>query len=237
MIHYAGVTAYNEVQSDTPVAVDNGGSGGTGLTTFLEKRVVVAIREVTRRDLHEGGPASRGGTDRISRGRRSPCGPSARPGRQPGTTDTSLGRGTSSPPRRPRGCAHTLPSGMRSGPSPFGAPLVPLSRGPELGTGSPGAPRPSAARRWKSMNVCSVRRDRLASGALLLVGKGGEKKGSLRTPPHVLASGAAPRRCRSGGNGGRGWLSAPPGRAVPRGVGLIAWQASSAVRRGPGRCD
>lgn len=64
MIHYAGVTAYNEVQSDTPVAVDNGESGGTGLTTFLERRVVAAIREVTRRDLHEGGPASREGTDR-----------------------------------------------------------------------------------------------------------------------------------------------------------------------------
>lgn len=62
MIHYAGVTAYNEVQSDMPVAVDNEGSGGTGLTTFLERRVVVAIREVTRRDLHEGGPASRKGT-------------------------------------------------------------------------------------------------------------------------------------------------------------------------------
>lgn len=64
MIHYAGVTAYNEVQSDTPVAVDNRGSGGTGLTTFLERQVVVAIREVTRHDLHEGGPASREGTDR-----------------------------------------------------------------------------------------------------------------------------------------------------------------------------
>ncbi|XP_050832695.1 uncharacterized protein LOC127059800 [Serinus canaria] len=83
MIHYAGVTAYNEVQSDTPVAVDNGGSGGTGLTTFLERRVVVAIREVTRRDLHEGGPASREGTNRIFRSRRSPRGPSARPGGSP----------------------------------------------------------------------------------------------------------------------------------------------------------
>lgn len=38
MIHYAGVTAYNEVQSDTSVAVDNGGSGGTGLTALPERR-------------------------------------------------------------------------------------------------------------------------------------------------------------------------------------------------------
>lgn len=30
MIHYAGVTAYSEVQSDPSVAVDNRGSGGTG---------------------------------------------------------------------------------------------------------------------------------------------------------------------------------------------------------------
>ncbi|KQK83621.1 hypothetical protein AAES_57808 [Amazona aestiva] len=67
MIHYAGVTAYNEVQSDTPVAGDNGESGGTGLTTFLERRVVAAIREVTRRDLHEGGPESRERTAAVPR--------------------------------------------------------------------------------------------------------------------------------------------------------------------------
>lgn len=166
------------------------------------------IREVTRRDLHEGGPPSRKGTDRISRGRCSPCGPSARPG---GSLEHRriLGERNVFPYRRPRGCVHTLPSGLRSGPSPVRVPPGPRcfrARSAALlpaAARSPGAPRPSAARRWKSMNVCSVRRDRLVSGALLLVGKGREKKGSLRTPPHVLASGGAARRCRSGGNGGR----------------------------------
>ncbi|XP_053857588.1 collagen alpha-1(III) chain-like [Vidua macroura] len=184
MIHYAGVTAYNEVQSDTPVAVDNGGSGGTGLTTFLERRVVVAIREVTRRDLHEGGPASREGTDRIFRGRRSPCGPSARPG------------GSPEPPAHPQG-EERLP--LQAAPRMCTHPPI-WDAGRERST----APHvPPAAPRWKSMNVCSVRSDPLASGALLLVGKGGEKKGSLRTPAHVLASGGAAPRCRRGGNGGR----------------------------------
>lgn len=106
MIHYAGVTAYNEVQSDTPVAVDNGGSGGTGLTTFLERQVVVAVREVTRRDLHEGGPASREGTDRISRGRRSPCGPSSRPGGSPEPPAHPWGEEPLPLQAAPRMCAH-----------------------------------------------------------------------------------------------------------------------------------
>lgn len=145
------------------------------------------------------------------------------------------------PYRRPRGCAHTLPCRMRSGPSPVGGPSPPLLQGRERGTArlprSPGAPRPSAARRWKSMNVCFVRRDRLASGALLLVGKGGEKKGSLRTPPHVLASGRATRRCRSGGNGGQAGCQRRREEPYPRCIGLIAWQASSAVRHGSGRRD
>ncbi|XP_068864590.1 spidroin-2-like [Aphelocoma coerulescens] len=80
------------------------------------------------------------------------------------------------------------------------------------------------ARGWKSMNVCSVRRDRLASGALLLVGKGGEKKGSLRTPPHVLAAGGAVRRCRSGGNGGRAVSAAGKSRTPGRRANRMAGQ-------------
>lgn len=88
-----------------PVAVDNGGSGNTGLTAFLERRVVVAIREVTRGDLHGGGPASREGTDprpspaHSSCGRHYPRNPSDRlSARVDGPeSDTSLGRGSSSP--------------------------------------------------------------------------------------------------------------------------------------------
>lgn len=223
MIHYAGVTAYNEVQSDTPVAVDNGGSGGTGLTTFLERRVVVAIREVTRRDLHEGGPASRQGTDRIFRGRRSPCGPSVRPNHR-----HILRERNAFPYGRPRGCAHTLPSGMRSGLCPVGTPLPLLLRGRERGTAPP---VPPAATRWKSMNACSARRDRLASGALLLVGKGGEKKGSPRTPAHVLASGGAARRCRSGGKGaGLAVSAAGRSRTPGRRANLTAGQLGGTPR-------
>lgn len=201
---------------------------------------MVANREVTRRDLHEGGPASREGTDSISRGRRSPCGPSARPEGSPEPPAHPWGEEPLPLQAAPRMCAHP-PIWVAVGPSPVGGPSPPLLQGRERGTArlprSPGAPRPSAARRWKSMNVCSVRRDGLASGVLLLVGKGGEKKGSLRTPPHVLASGGATRRCRSGGNGGRAGCQRRREEPYPRGIGLIAWQGSSAARRGPGRCD
>lgn len=242
MIHYAGVTAYNEVQSDTPVAVDNGGSGGTGLTTFLERRVVVAIREVTRRDLHKGGPPSREGTDR---------GPSDRlPTREAAPSPPARFRGAERPPpqaapgRGTCGCAprgsNTLPSGMPSGTSPVRAPPPPPRPPSSASARSPGAPRPSAARRWKSMSVCSVRRDRLSERCPVISGergRGREERLSAGSVLHVLASGGAACRCRGGGSGGRGWLAAPPGRAVPRGVGLIAWQVNSAGRPGPGRCD
>lgn len=237
MIHYAGVTAYNEVQSDTPVAVDNGGSGGTGLTTFLERRVVVAIREVTRRDLHKGGPPSREGTDR---------GPSDRlPAREaaPSPPAPSSGRGATSPTGGPGavrpGGATPSRLGCRRVPPRF-VPPVPRARLPRGAARSPGAPRPSAARRWKSMSVCSVRRDRLSERCPVISGergRGREERLSAGSVLHVLASGGAACRYRSGGSGGRGWLAAPPGRAVPRGVGLIAWQVNSAGRPGPGRCD
>lgn len=128
MIHYAGVTAYNEVQSDTPVAVDNEGSGGTGLTTFLERRVVVAIREVTRRDLHEGGPASREGTDRISRG------PSARPGVSPEPPAHPLAEERLPLQAAPRMCAHPPICDCDRVPPLFVSPLPPLLRGRERGT-------------------------------------------------------------------------------------------------------
>lgn len=160
MIHYAGVTAYNEVQSDTPVAVDNGGSGGTGLTTFLERRVVVAIREVTRRDPHEGGPASREGTDRgdlpaasLARPPAPPTG--CPPGRRPRVTGTSLGRRASSPQGAPGTCAVRLwgdtPSllGSCPVPCPVRVPSRPPPRhgaGPGVRLVSPRLPSPRALR-------------------------------------------------------------------------------------------
>lgn len=142
MIHYAGVTAYNEVQSDTPVAVDNEGSGGTGLTTFLERRVVVAIREVTRRDLHEGGPASREGTDRISRGRRSPRGPSARPGVSPEPPAHPLAEERLPLQAAPRMCAHPPICDCDRVPPLFVSPSPPLLRGQERGAAARGCPFP-----------------------------------------------------------------------------------------------
>lgn len=133
MIHYAGVTAYNEVQSDTPVAVDNGGSGGTGLTTFLERRVAAAVREVTRRDLREGGPASRGGTARSSRGRRSPRGPLCSPREAAPKHRHILGQRNVFPSQAaPRMCAQP--------PGRVPPRLVPPLSGAR--SGSPGAPRP-----------------------------------------------------------------------------------------------
>lgn len=166
MIHYAGVTAYNEVQSDTPVAVDNGGSGSTGLTAFLERRVVVAIREVTRGDLHGGGPASREGTDpqpsptRSSCGRRYPRSPSDRlPARVTAPSQTHLCGEDRRPHRRPwrhelcaRGSTpllYGMPSAIfpDSAPPPSSAGPGALLRSAQLGCRSLGSPRPSAARR------------------------------------------------------------------------------------------
>lgn len=227
MIHYAGVTAYNEVQSDTPVAVDNGGSGGTGLTTFLERRVAAAVREVTRRDLREGGPASRGGTARSSRGRRSPRGPLCSPREAAPKHRHILGQRNVFPSQAaPRMCAQppvwdaveSLPGWCPRCPGPGAAPQAP-----------PGPRSPAG-----EINDRLFRAER-PSCERLLVGKGGERKGSLRTPPHVLPSGRAPRRCRGGGTGGTG--AGLAAGAEPRGSGLISRQAGSAVRRGLGRCD
>lgn len=61
------------------------------------------------------------------------------------------------------------------------------------------------------MIVCSVRSDRHASGAVLLVGKGGERKGSLRTPrtSSPLAEPLAGAGPGTPGAPGPGWLPEP----------------------------
>lgn len=118
---------------------------------------------------------------------------------------------------------------------PGSCPQAPPSQGRECGWAglssprlpAPRAPRvPSAARRWKSMSVCSVQRDRLLSRALLLAGKGGGKKGSLRARRCTSRPPAEPpARCRSGGSGGwAGWQGRGDSRTPGRGANRTAGQ-------------
>lgn len=146
------------------------------------------------------------------------------------------------PHRRPHGCAHTLPSGMRSGPSPVRAPWPPLLQGRDRGSAASGCPLP---RRPPSLRSPAVEiNERLFRAARPSCERCPVISGERGREERLSAdSSARPRLRRScsqvpeRGQRGPGWLSAPPGRAVPRSVGLIAWQASSAVRHGPGRCD
>lgn len=238
MIHYAGVTAYNEVQSDTPVAVDNGGSGGTGLTTFLERRVVVAVREVTRRDLHEGGPASREGTDRG--GPRTAPPPGRRPsdrlpagGGDPPSHQHIFGERSVLPSQAAPGtCAvlpgeRTLPFGMPSGsplvraPSPPSPP--PAGPGMRLGRAqlpaaarSPGAPR-SLRSPTMEINECLFRAARPSSEPCPVISgeRGREERLSAGSALHVPASGGAARQVPERGQRGLGWLAGPRGQPYP----------------------
>lgn len=168
------------------------------------------------------------------------------PGRRPRVTRTSMCRGVSSPRAAPGTCPGkcTLPSGVPSVNSPVHPPIPKCrERGSaqlSLALSSPSAPRSSAARRWKSMSVCS-RAARPSSERCPVIsggrGRGREGRLSAGSVLHVFASGGAACRCRSGDYGGQGWLAAPLGRIVPQGVGLIARHFSSAGRPGPGRCD
>lgn len=197
---------------------------------------MVAIREVTRHDLHEGGPASREGTDRhLSRDRRSPRGPSDRlPARQATLSHRHVfGERSVLPTGGPRNIPYA-PEGTHPpvGYHPGSCPPPPV-RG-QHGSAPRGCPLPrrphlSAARQRISMSVCSVRRNRLGSDALLLAGKGEgrRKKGSLQArccPSSPLAespSGVGERAAGPGLAGSAAGQSRTPGSRANRMAGQL----------------
>lgn len=157
MIHYAGVTAYSEVQSDPSVAVDNRGSGGTG------------------GEMGRGGLARFPGGARRDGGHTMPAAPGW-PGAA-GKGNTAAPRAAPASPRRPsdgRGLRGALGGRPRPSGSRASSPRV-----------TAGASVPVWARHgslWKSRSVCSVLHGRLASDAPGEEGKGRGGCGALRAP-------------------------------------------------------